>query len=273
VAKNRSGTVQSEEVCPRNPDEFLPPRPQVDVIIPVYNEEQILPKSVAALTGFLREHADYPYRVLITDNASIDRTEQVSRELAEQYPEVEYVRIPRKGRGGALKQVWLESPADFVVYMDVDLSTTLEAFPQMMTRLQNGSDVVIGSRLMTGADTTRSLKREILSRGYNLLVRLFFGTRFTDAQCGFKGARREAVHRLVPHVEDHKWFFDTELLVLAEKSGHSIGEVPVDWIEDLDTRVRLVQTIWDDMVALFRLRASLSRVLRLIDESEPDRES
>ena len=271
MATNQGVTVQSRESVIPEPDRNLssPAAPdrstlRIDVVIPVYNEEEILPQSIASLTGFLREHADYPYRVLITDNASIDRTEQVSRELVERYPEVEYVRIPRKGRGGALKQVWLESPADFVAYMDVDLSTNLDAFPQMMMQLRNGSDVVIGSRLMKGADTTRSLKREILSRGYNLLVRLFFGTRFTDAQCGFKGVRREAVHRLVPHVEDHKWFFDTELLVLAEKSGHRIGEVPVDWIEDLDTRVRLVQTIWDDVVALFRLRGSLSRVLRRI---------
>jgi glycosyltransferase involved in cell wall biosynthesis len=254
-----------------SPADSARPTPQVDVIIPVYNEEKILPQSIAALTAFLRDHTDCPYRILITDNASIDRTEEVARRLAEQYPEVEYVRIPRKGRGGALKQVWLESPAEFVTYMDVDLSTNLNAFPQMLARLRNGSDVVIGSRLMTGADTTRSLKREILSRGYNILVRLFFGTRFTDAQCGFKGVRREAARRLVPHVEDHRWFFDTELLVLAEKSGHSIGEVPVDWIEDLDTRVQLLRTIWDDLVALFRLRSTLPGVLSRIRESEPSR--
>ncbi|MGH2569582.1 MAG: dolichyl-phosphate beta-glucosyltransferase [bacterium] len=254
-----------------SPADSARPTPQVDVIIPVYNEEKILPQSIAALTAFLRDHADCPYRILITDNASIDRTEEVARGLAAQYPEVEYVRIPRKGRGGALQQVWLESSAEFVTYMDVDLSTNLNAFPQMLAQLRNGSDVVIGSRLMTGADTTRSLKREILSRGYNVLVRLFFGTRFTDAQCGFKGVRREAARRLVPHVEDHRWFFDTELLVLAEKSGHSIGEVPVDWIEDLDTRVQLLRTIWDDLVALFRLRATLSGVLRRIRESESPR--
>jgi len=250
----------------QSPDETARPAPLVDVIIPVYNEEETLPRSIEALTGFLRENADYPYRVLITDNASIDNTERIGRELASRYGEVEYCRIPRKGRGGALKQVWLESPAEFVTYMDVDLSTNLRAFPEMLQRLQNGSDVVIGSRLMKGADTTRSLKREILSRGYNLLVRLFFGTKFSDAQCGFKGVRREVVERLVPHVEDRKWFFDTELLVLAEKSGHAIGEVPVDWIEDLDTRVSLVRTIYDDLVGLFRLRGNLSGVLRRIDD-------
>jgi len=239
---------------------------QVDVIIPVYNEEKILPRSVGSLVAFLRDHVTLRYRILITDNASIDGTEAVARRLVEEYPEVEYRRLPRKGRGGALKTVWLDSPADFVTYMDVDLSTNLVAFPQMLSMLDSGTDVVIGSRLSPDAATTRSLKREVLSRGYNLLVKLFFGTRFTDAQCGFKGARREAVRRLVPHVEDRKWFFDTELLVLAEKSGHMIGEVPVDWIEDLDTRVQLLRTIWDDMVALVRLRRTLGGVLRAVRE-------
>jgi len=239
----------------------------VDVIIPVYNEEKILPRSIGSLVAFLREHVDVPWRVLITDNASVDRTPEVARQLTEEYPEVEYIRIPRKGRGGALKQVWLDSPAEFLTYMDVDLSTHLRAFPKMLELLHNGDDVVIGSRLRPDANTTRSFKREVLSRGYNFLVRMFFGTRFTDAQCGFKGVRRGAVQLLVPHVEDRKWFFDTELLVLAEKSGHVIGEVPVDWIEDLDTRVKLLQTIWDDMVALFRLSGNLPRVLKRIDES------
>ncbi|MEZ5066320.1 MAG: glycosyltransferase family 2 protein [bacterium] len=240
--------------------------PRVDVMIPVYNEERALPVSVSTLSAFLREHVHVPYRILITDNASIDRTEEVGRRLCDEYPHVDYVRLPQKGRGGALKQVWLESPAEFVTYMDVDLSTNLSAFPKMLALLEDGADVVIGSRLRHDADTTRSFKREVLSRGYNVLVKAFFGTRFTDAQCGFKGMRREAVKRLVPHVEDRKWFFDTELLVLAEKSGHRIGEVPVDWIEDLDTRVQLLRTIWDDLVALVRLRGSLRAVLKRIDE-------
>lgn len=236
----------------------------VDIIIPVYNEEVVLPQSIATLVTFLRQNVDLPYRVLITDNASIDDTERVSRRLAEQYAEVEYRRIPRKGRGGALKTVWLESPAEYVAYMDVDLSTNLEAFPKMLRLLRDGSPVVIGSRLRKDADTTRCLKREIISRCYNLLVKLAFRTRFTDAQCGFKGLRREAVQLLVPHVEDRKWFFDTELLVLAEKSGLSVSEVPVDWIEDLDTRVQLLKTAYDDLTAMFRLRRTLKTVLARI---------
>jgi glycosyltransferase involved in cell wall biosynthesis len=252
--------------------EFIADHPlQVDIVIPVYNEEKILPRSVGTLIAFLRDHVPLRYRVLITDNASTDLTEKVSRELAEEYPEVEYVRLPVKGRGGALKTVWLASPADYVTYMDVDLSTNLTAFPRMLELLEDDCDVVLGTRLSPDADTTRSLKRGVLSRGYNLLVKLFFGTHFTDAQCGFKGVRQATVRHLVPHVEDRKWFFDTELLVLAEKSGYRLGEVPVDWIEDLDTRVQLLRTVWDDLMALFRLRRGLSAVLRSLDEgNRPD---
>ncbi len=238
----------------------------IDVLIPVYNEEKILPSSIATLVGFLRENVRPPWRVLITDNASIDRTEEVGRRLAREFAEVEYLRLPRKGRGGALKEVWLASEADYVTYMDVDLSTNLAAFPRMIELLAAGSPVVIGSRLRRGADTTRTFKREVLSRGYNILVKLFFGTRFTDAQCGFKGMRREACRLLVPHVQDRKWFFDTELLILAEKSGHRIDEVAVAWIEDLDTRVELLKTIADDLTALVRLRRTIRGVLRRVDE-------
>lgn len=239
----------------------------VDVVIPVYNEEKILPQSIGTLVAFLREHVRLPWRVLITDNASIDRTQEVSRALTEQYPEVDYIRIPRKGRGGALRQVWLESPARFLTYMDVDLSTNLHAFPEMLQKLENGDHIVIGSRLRHDANTTRSFKREVISRTYNLIVKAFFRTRFTDAQCGFKGIRRETADLLLPLVEDIKWFFDTELLVMAEKSGHRIGEVPVEWIEDLDTRVKLVRTIYDDMTGIFRMVGSLPGTLRKIEEA------
>ncbi|MDP6528601.1 MAG: glycosyltransferase family 2 protein [Gemmatimonadota bacterium] len=244
-------------------------RLRVDVVLPVYNEERILPESVATLVGFLRGNVRGPWRVLITDNASTDLTEEVARELAEIYPEVEYRRIRQKGRGGALKTVWLDSDAEMVSYMDVDLSTNLEAFPKLLELLMDGNGVAIGSRLSAGSDIQRSIKREFLSRGYNLLVKAFFGTRFSDAQCGFKAMTREAVERLVPFVEDRKWFFDTELLVLAEKAGVGIGEVPVGWIEDLDTRVQLLKTVRDDLRGLVRLRRTLRAVLHRIHE--PDR--
>lgn len=240
------------------------PAPEVDVIVPVYNEEKALPKSIPTLVDFLRTHVGPGFRVIIADNASVDGTERVGQELQARHPEVVYRRLDRKGRGVALWTTWMESPAAYVTYMDVDLSTNLAAFPSMMDMLRNGSDVVIGSRLRKGANTTRSLKREILSRGYNLLVRAFYGTRFTDAQCGFKGVRRDVAQLLVPLIKDRKWFFDTELLVLSEKTGYTLGEVPVSWVEDLDSRVELLKTIRDDLVSLVRLRRELSGTLARI---------
>ncbi len=249
-----------------NQERTSAPAPEVDVVVPVYNEEKALPRSIPTLVEFLRAHDFRGFRVVIADNASIDGTEAVGRELDARYPEVVYRRLDRKGRGVALWTTWLESPARYVTYMDVDLSTNLAAFPDMMKLLRNGSDVVIGSRLRKGANTTRSLKREILSRGYNLLVRAFYGTRFTDAQCGFKGVRRDVAQLLVPLLKDRKWFFDTELLVLAEKTGYTLGEVPVSWVEDLDSRVELLKTIRDDLVSLVRLRRELTGTLARIRE-------
>jgi glycosyltransferase involved in cell wall biosynthesis len=234
---------------------------RVDVVIPIYNEEKILRRSIDTLREFLRNSADYEYRIVIADNASVDRSEEIGRAIAHEYADVQYRRLDRKGRGLALKETWSESRADIVTYMDVDLSTNLESFPEMIHLLRTGTGVVIGTRLSPYSRTTRSLKREILSRGYNLLVKLLFRTRFSDAQCGFKGARREIVQEIVPRVTDVKWFFDTEFLVLAEKSGQRVREIPVHWIEDLDTRVELIRTIADDLVALVRLRRDLRKVL------------
>jgi glycosyltransferase involved in cell wall biosynthesis len=233
----------------------------VDVVIPIYNEEKILRQSITALHAFLKESADYEYRIVIADNASVDGSQEIGTALANELDRVVYERLERKGRGLALAKTWSESRADAATYMDVDLSTNLRSFPEMIHLLRTGTGVVIGSRLTSYAETTRSLKREILSRGYNFLVKLLFRTRFSDAQCGFKGARREVIEEIVPHVQDRKWFFDTEFLVLAEKSGQRVREIPVQWVEDLDSRVALIRTIVDDLVALVRLRRQLSRVL------------
>lgn len=229
----------------------------VEVVVPVYNEERALPVSIPKLREFLAG-PDFPYqwRILIADNASVDRTPEVGRALASRYyGEVEYVRIERKGRGFALKQVWLASPMDIVSYMDVDLSTGLEAFPALVRAVaEEGYDIAIGSRLAPGSQVERSLKRRILTRGYNTIIKAMFFTRFSDAQCGFKAVRREAAQRIVPLIEDNNWFFDTELLILAEKMGYRVKDVPVRWVEDKDTRVKIASTVSEDLRGLLRLR-------------------
>jgi glycosyltransferase involved in cell wall biosynthesis len=229
----------------------------VDVVVPVYNEERALPESIPALRDFLSGDAfPYDWKIIIGDNASIDGTPDVSRKLEADNPgKVEYVRIERKGRGYALKQIWGASQADVSSYMDVDLSTGIEAFPNLIRAVaEKGYGVAIGSRLAPGAEVTRSVKRRVLTRGYNTMIKAMFWTRFSDAQCGFKAVSREVAQRVLPMIEDNNWFFDTELLILAEKMGYRIKDVPVRWIEDTDTRVKIGKTISEDVRGLIRMR-------------------
>lgn len=228
----------------------------VDVVVPVYNEEEALPQSIPALVEFLAG-PDFPWewRIVIADNASTDDTPAASRRLEDQFPEVDYHRIERKGRGYALKQTWAQSNADVRAYMDVDLSTGIEAFPALVRAVaEEGYHVATGSRLAPGSKTQRSLTRTVLSRGYNLIIKAAFQTRFSDAQCGFKAISREAAERLLPRVQDNNWFFDTELLILAEKSGYRIKDIPVRWVEDPGTTVKIGATVTEDLRGLWRMR-------------------
>ncbi len=228
----------------------------VDVVIPVLNEQAALANSVETLRTFLIERCPYRWRIVVADNASTDATPRICAELRDRYPgEVDFVRLEQKGRGRALRMAWTQSTADVVCYMDVDLSTNLRALPPMLAALIHSDyDLATGSRLVHGAIVTRQWKRELISRAYNLLIRLMFWHRFRDAQCGFKGATRRALQDLVPQVKDQAWFFDTELLLKGERQGYRIFELPVEWIEDLDTRVKIVSTAWDDIKGLVRVR-------------------
>ena len=229
----------------------------LDVVIPVLNEQTSLPPSVAKLHGFLqRSLSDYDWRIVIADNGSTDSTPEVAMGLTEQLPSVAYLRLDQRGRGRALRGAWLESEADIVGYMDVDLSTDLAALPELVSAIDDeGYDIAIGSRLKRGARVIgRPLKRELISRAYSLIFRTLFLTGFHDAQCGFKVLSRRAAGQLVPLVRDTGWFFDTELLILAEKNGYRIKEVPVQWTDDPDSRVNIVGTAYEDMKGLLRLR-------------------
>jgi len=226
----------------------------VDVVIPVYNEERDLARSVGVLWDFLHENISWRWQITVADNGSVDGTLDIAKALAQQYPNVGYIHLEQKGRGRALRRAWLESQADVVSYMDVDLSTKLDAFPRLLRALDEGYDLAVGSRLVSGSRTTRSLTREATSRGYNLLIKAMFFPSFGDAQCGFKAVKRAVAQELIPFVKDQAWFFDTELLLLAERKGYRIKQVPVEWVEDPDTRVRIARTVWEDVKGLFRVR-------------------
>ncbi|MBV8461908.1 MAG: bifunctional glycosyltransferase family 2/GtrA family protein, partial [Acidimicrobiales bacterium] len=234
--------------------------PDVDVALPVYNEERQLAESVTRLRRFLDDSFPLTARITIVDNASTDGTWTAACRLADVVPGVEALRLGRKGRGRALRAAWSRSTAPVVAYMDVDLATDLHAlFPLVAPLLSGHSDLAIGTRLAPGAHVVRSARRELLSRAYNLLLRLALGATWSDAQCGFKALRRDAALDLLPLVEDDEWFFDTELLVTAQRAGLRIHEVPVDWTDDLDSRVDVLRTAWRDLLGVGRLARSAAR--------------
>lgn len=230
------------------------------MVVPVHNEENDLEPCVRRLHAHLTETFPYPFRIIVADNASTDRTPRIAERLARELPGTECLRLAGKGRGRALHAAWSRSRAPVLAYLDVDLSTDLAALLPLVAPLISGhSDIAIGTRLARGSRVVRGPKREIISRCYNGLLRGTLAVRFSDAQCGFKAVRRDVAERLLPLVEDQEWFFDTELLVIAERAGLRIHEVPVDWVDDPDSRVDLLSTALADLRGMARLGGALTR--------------
>jgi putative flippase GtrA len=228
--------------------------PAVDIVIPVYNEQATLEASVRRLRGYLATSFPLSARITIVDNASTDATYVIAQDLARELTDVRLIRLPEKGRGRALRRAWSASDATVLAYMDVDLSTDLKALLPLVAPLLSGhSDLSIGTRLAGSARVLRGPKRELISRSYNAILHSVLATRFSDAQCGFKAIRADVAQRLLPLVEDEAWFFDTELLVLAEREGLRIHEVPVDWTDDPDSRVDIVPTAVADLKGVARM--------------------
>jgi len=230
---------------------------KLDIVIPVLNEERGLSRSIDAIIKYCDENLpSWNYRVVIADNGSTDGTPEIGQFLAVEHQVVSYVRIHQKGRGRALKQVWSVSKSDIVAYMDVDLSTDLEALPRALYQVtERKMDICVGSRLLSKSIVeNRSFYRGFISRCYSLLFRLLFFVSFRDAQCGFKVVLKSSLDDVLEHVRDSGWFFDTELLILFEKSGFKVSEIPVVWVDDPNSKVNVMKTAWGDLKGLFRLR-------------------
>jgi putative flippase GtrA len=235
---------------------------------------------VLRLHEHLKRTFPYAFRITIADNASTDTTPLVSQRLEAEIPEVRAFRLEQKGRGRALRTVWSSSDAPILAYMDVDLSTDLNALLPLVAPLISGhSDLAIGSRLARSSRVVRGPKREFISRAYNLILRGSLQARFSDAQCGFKAIRRDVAQVLLPLVEDTGWFFDTEMLVLAERAGLRIHEVPVDWVDDPDSTVHIVKTATEDLKGVWRVGRALAtgslpldRIARPFGDDPRDRE-
>ena len=231
-------------------------KPKVEITIPVYNEEEELEDHISILSHFCDKNlSSYDWHITVADNASTDRTPGIAAKLSKKDQRVSYIHLPQKGRGRAVKETWTGSKSDFCVYMDLDLSTDLTHLPRILSALKSGYDIAIGSRLAKGAKVQgRTLIREITSRTLNFFfIQLFFHTHFTDAQCGFKAVTKKVVDELIPKVRDNGWFFDGELLIVAEKSGYKIYEEPVNWVDNPGSTVKLLATISGDLEVMWRL--------------------
>lgn len=228
----------------------------VEITVPVYNEEKELEENIVTLYKFCEKNLKkYDFHITIADNASSDNTSIIAQSLHKKYPKIEYLRLEQKGRGRAVKNAWVRSNVDFYAYMDLDLSTDLIHLPKILQVLEEGFDVAIGSRLIKGARVEgRTMLREIISRTLNIFfIKLPFNTHFTDAQCGFKAVTKKIVNQLIPKVMDNDWFFDGELLIIAEKSGYRIYEEPIHWVDNPGSTVRLYSTIIGDIKVIWRL--------------------
>lgn len=231
-------------------------KPSVEITIPVYNEEKELEKSIMILYNFCSKNLrEYDWHITVADNASTDNTPIIASMISRKNPKIIYFRLDQKGRGRAIKHVWSQSKCDYCVYMDLDLSTDLVHLPNILKKLEEGYDIAIGSRLAKGARVEgRTFVRELTSRALNFFfIQFFFHTHFTDAQCGFKGVTHRVVENLIPKIKDNEWFFDGELLIVAEKSGYRIYEEPVHWVDNPGSTVRLISTIWGDLMSIRRL--------------------
>ena len=255
----KPGQVRTEWVACA-PGRAAGPAPRVEIVVPVRNEERDLERSVRRLVAYLSAGFPFRTRITIADNGSSDGTWAVAKGLAAELPGVRAVRLEQPGRGRALRSCWLDSDAEVLAYTDVDLSTGLNALlPLVSTLLSGHSDVAIGTRLARGARVSRGSRREVISRAYNLLLHALLGVGFSDAQCGFKAIRADKARLLLPLTRDTAWFFDTELLVLAERAGLRVHEVPVDWIDDPNSSVDLLATAIGDLRGIARLGWHLAR--------------
>lgn len=227
----------------------------VEIVIPIYNEEKELAGSIGKLYSFaVQKLTSYNWHITIADNASTDKSFQFAQKLSRTKPHLGCLHLDRKGRGRAVKKAWRESGADVLIYMDVDLSTDLKSLLPLIRALENRYDIGIGSRLLPRSQVVnRPLKREILSRIYNILIKTFFRVHFSDAQCGFKGVTREVVNKLLPYIKDDAWFFDSELLIVGEKDGFKIYEEAVRWVDNPGSTVRVLSTVRGDLEGLWRL--------------------
>lgn len=241
----------------------------INLTIPIHNEELILAENVKKILDFITRAYNYAplqFQIILADNGSTDRTSTIAKKIAAEVEtngrsslqQIDYLFLPQKGKGRAIKEGWQKFPADYYVFMDADLSTDLEALPRLIEELKRGTDIVIGSRYLPAAKIKRSLSRQIISKIYRFLAKAWLGLPFSDLPCGFKGVNQKIIKEILPQVKNNEWFFDTELLYQAYQKGYQIKEIPVSWTETINqkrkSRVGLIRVSWGYVKELWKIK-------------------
>lgn len=234
----------------------------INITIPVFNEEEILHENILKIYNFLKEHISDPWFIVIANNGSTDKTELIAKELIKHNMGIRLLYIEKPGKGEAIKQGWQKFEADIYCFMDADLATDLKDLPNLISQVKNGYDIAIGSRYVKGAQVKRTIFRKIFSFVYRILVKLMFNSLIKDFPCGFKAINKKVLEKIVPKIKDNAWFFDSELLILAEKEKFKIKEIPVSWHDpERQSKVKVLNTARAYVRKLFELKRRLKEQL------------
>lgn len=219
------------------------------ITIPCYNEEIVLEKTVFSITQYAKEYlSEYDWKILILDNNSNDSTLEIANRLQSHDSRIIVDQVKNPGRGAALRESWARHDFDIYSYMDADLATDIKDFSFIVSKVAEGTDIVVGSRYVPYANVKRNLLRKILSSIYNLLLRIVLKVKFRDAQCGFKAMSKRIVQNMIPKTLDNGWFWDTELMIISIHFKYSLLEVPVTWLETRDELRRSTVSVWSEVI-------------------------
>jgi len=234
---------------------------KVLIVVPAYNEEKVLEANILKILDFCQKNLKADFEIVIVDNQSTDATGQIAQRLANQYPAVHYLGIDQKGKGFAIKSGWQSSSADVYCFMDADLATDLSALPALVEGISAGYDLVCGNRFDPQSKIKRSGFRRLVSFVYRRVLKMFLAVKIDDAPCGFKAVNHQVRVKLLAQVKNQAWFFDSELVILAEKLGYKIKQIPVTWVEPRTakdkSRVKVFSLALNYFREIWRLRKQL----------------
>ncbi|MAG44275.1 glycosyl transferase [bacterium] len=234
---------------------------KIIIVVPVFNEEKILKQNILKIFEFCNNNLSIDWQIIIADNKSTDQTSNIGKTLALVYQEVEYLYVDKQGKGVAIKTAWEKYSGDIYCFMDADLATGLSALPPLINGFTGGYDLVIGSRYHVHSKVNRTFIRKIFSLGYRLVLKIFLGLKVLDAPCGFKAINSKIKENILPKVQNDKWFFDSELLILVYKQGYKIKEIPVTWLDPREgkdkSRVKAISLSWNYFIQILAIKKRL----------------